>query len=98
MKVVVFAAGLLLQVPWLVLWAITASSTQGSRGPGSMGLVLPAIICVSLWFAGGVINGVLLVMEIVNSVKARAGLTRWMKILGTASFLWLVATLYFALR
>lgn len=99
MKIWIFVFGLLLQLPWLVLWAIAiGGSSQGSRGPGSMGLVLPAIVCATLWFAGGLVNAAMLVVEAVRARKASAGITRWVKVLGAATLAWLSATLYFALR
>ena len=98
MKGWLFAIGFALQLPLLVLWAMGPGSNQGSRGPGSMAMVVPAIICAALWFAGGAINAGLLILEAVRARKARAGFTRWLRILGAATLAWLAFTLYLSLR
>jgi hypothetical protein len=93
-----FAIGLALQLPLLVLWAMGAGSNQGSRGPGSMAMVVPAIICAVLWFSGGALHLVMLVAEAVRARKARAGITRWTAILAATLLAWLGITLYLTLR
>ena len=94
MKVAFFSLGVLLQLPWLVLWAHTVMSTSGGRGPGSMALALPAVIAMALWFAGGLVHVVLLVREII---KART-VSKWTRLLGAAVVAWVCATVYFAVR
>ena len=98
MKSWIFGVGLALQVPLLVLWAMGAGSNQGSRGPGSMALVVPAIICAVLWFAGGLTHATLLVMEGVRVRKAGAGFTAWLKVLAATTLAWGAVTAYLSLR
>jgi hypothetical protein len=94
----IFGIGLALQVPLLVLWAMGAGSNQGSRGPGSMAMVVPAIICAVLWFAGGFAHATLLVLEGVRAKKAGAGFTAWLKTLVATLLAWAAVTAYLSLR
>ena len=98
MKGWIFAVGVALQLPLLVLWAMGAGSSQGSRGPGSMAMVVPAIICAVLWFSGGAVNAGMLIVEAVRARKARAGFTDGLRILSAATLAWLAFTLYLSLR
>jgi hypothetical protein len=98
LKAWVYGIGVALQLPLLVLWMLGPGSSQGSRGPGSMAMVVPAIICAVLWFAGGLAHLVMLAVEAVRARKAGAGITRWMTIISATLLAWLSFTLYLSLR
>jgi hypothetical protein len=93
-----YALGVALELPLLVLWMLGPGTSQGSRGPGSMAMVVPAIICAVLWFSGGFLHAVMLVIEAMRARRASSGVTRGAKILAATLLAWLAFTLYLSLR
>ncbi|MSU62940.1 MAG: hypothetical protein EXS31_11205 [Pedosphaera sp.] len=94
-RLILCVAGVLLQLPCLALWLVSKSDHSGSHGPGSMGLVLPAIICGGLWIIGGLMNALLLVLEGIKQSRLDNRRSGLVTALGILTLIWAVLTVMF---
>lgn len=97
--VVIIVVAVVLQLPWLGLWWLTRNGMGGgAQNAGAMALVVPAIICGSLWLIGGLTNLILAIVEAVRCGRGDGGMSTLLIVLGVLSALWVAVTLYFLLR
>ena len=98
-RVLIIIVAVVLQMPWIGLWWFTRNGMGGgSQNAGAKALVLPTIICGSLWLIGGLTNHTLAIIEAVRCVRGGVGMSTLPIVLGGLTALWLAVTLYFLLR
>ncbi len=98
-RVLIIIVAVILQLPCIGLWWFTRNGVGGgSQNAGAMALVLPAIICGSLWLIGGLTNLIFAIIETVRCMRGGVGMSTLLIVLGGLTAVWVAVTLYFLLR